>query len=153
MRERPVQDLLSDLRSGNIPQVTWILPPGYANEHPDNMPAAGERYTHRILQALWANPKLWAKTALILNYDENDGLFDHVAPPTPEPETPGEIRSRRPDRVGLPRAVPRDLALEPRRLRLQRHVRPHIGAAPAGSALRSRSPETSANGAARFRAT
>lgn len=34
---------------------------------------------------------LWARTALILNYDENDGLFDHVAPPTPEPGTPGEF--------------------------------------------------------------
>ncbi len=35
----------------------------------------------QVLEALWANPALWAKTALILNYDENDGLFDHVAPP------------------------------------------------------------------------
>lgn len=26
---------------------------------------------------------MWRKTAFILNYDENDGLFDHVAPPTP----------------------------------------------------------------------
>ena len=91
MRERSFPQLLSDLRSGNIPHVTWILPPSVANEHPDNMPAAGEHHTHRILEALWANPKLWAKTALILNYDENDGLFDHVPPPTPPPGTPGEF--------------------------------------------------------------
>ena len=91
MRRRSFQRLLSDLRSGNIPQVTWILPPYFANEHPDNMPAVGEHHTHRILEALWANRKLWAKTALILNYDENDGLFDHVVPPTPEPGTPGEF--------------------------------------------------------------
>jgi phospholipase C len=26
----------------------------------------------------------------ILNYDENDGLFDHVVPPTPPAGTPGE---------------------------------------------------------------
>ena len=104
VRERPLEQLLSDLRTGNIPQVTWILPPGYANEHPDNMPAAGERYTHRILEALWANPKLWAKTALILNYDENDGLFDHVPPPTPEPGTPGEFVHGAP--IGLGFRVP-----------------------------------------------
>jgi len=104
MRERSLQDLLSDLRSGNLPQVTWILPPWYANEHPNNLPAAGERYTHRILEALWSNPRLWAKTALILNYDENDGLFDHVAPPTPEPGTPGEFVHGLP--IGLGFRVP-----------------------------------------------
>jgi len=104
MRETSFHQLLSDLRSGNIPQVTWILPPGVANEHPDNMPAAGEHHTHRILEALWANPQLWAKTALILNYDENDGLFDHVAPPTPPPGTPGEFVGGMP--IGLGFRVP-----------------------------------------------
>jgi phospholipase C len=104
MKDRSLQQLLSDLRSGNIPQVTWILPPSVANEHPDNMPAAGEHHTRLILEALWANPKLWAKTALILNYDENDGLFDHVAPPTPQPGTPGEFIHGLP--VGLGFRVP-----------------------------------------------
>ena len=32
-----------------------------------------------------------SKTAFILTYDENDGLFDHVAPPVPEPGTPHEF--------------------------------------------------------------
>jgi phospholipase C len=68
------------------------------------MPAAGEHHTHLILEALWANPKLWAKTALILNYDENDGLFDHVVPPTPQPGTPGEFVQGVP--IGLGFRVP-----------------------------------------------
>ncbi len=38
-----------------------------------------------------ANPEVWAKTAFILNYDENDGIFDHVAPPTPPAGTPQEF--------------------------------------------------------------
>ena len=42
-------------------------------------------------RALAANPDVWNKTVLILNYDENDGLFDHVAPPTPPPHTHGEF--------------------------------------------------------------
>ncbi|GHD34003.1 hypothetical protein GCM10010313_80100 [Streptomyces violarus] len=36
-------------------------------------------------EAIAANPKVWRKTAFILNYDENDGLFDHMVPPTPSP--------------------------------------------------------------------
>jgi phospholipase C len=53
---------------------------------------------------LWSNPALWARSALILNYDENDGLFDHVVPPTPEPGTPGEFVGGLP--IGLGFRVP-----------------------------------------------
>jgi len=104
MRNRPFYELLWDLKTGNIPQVTWIVPPSTASEHPDYLSAAGEDHTSRILQALWSNPALWARTALILNYDENDGLFDHVAPPTPEPGTKDEFVNGLP--IGLGFRVP-----------------------------------------------
>ncbi len=104
MRNRPFYELLSDLRTGNIPQVAWIVPPASVSEHPDYLPAAGEDHTARVLNALWSNPKLWARTAVILNYDENDGLFDHVAPPTPPPATPDEFVRGLP--VGLGFRVP-----------------------------------------------
>ncbi len=104
IRNRPFYELLWNLRIGNLPQVTWIVPPADVSEHPDWLPAAGENHTRLIVEALWSNPKLWAKTALILNYDENDGLFDHVAPPTPEPGTPGEYVGDLP--VGLGFRVP-----------------------------------------------
>ena len=57
-----------------------------------------------MLRALWSNPVLWARTALILNYDENDGLFDHVVPPLPEHGTPGEFVGGKP--IGLGFRVP-----------------------------------------------
>jgi phospholipase C len=104
LKDRPFYELLSDLRTGNIPQVTWIVPPADKSEHPDYLPAAGEDHTAQVLAALWANPKLWARTLVILNYDENDGLFDHVAPPTPPPGTPGEFVQGLP--VGLGFRVP-----------------------------------------------
>jgi len=104
MRERPFYELLYDIQTGNIPQVVWVVPPSFVSEHPDYLPAEGEHHTQRILQALWSNPKLWAKTALIVNYDENDGLFDHVVPPTPEPGTPGEFVKGMP--IGLGYRVP-----------------------------------------------
>ena len=101
---RPFYELLWDIRHGNIPQVTWIVPPSYLSEHPDYLPAAGANHTRKILEALWSNPALWAKTALILNYDENDGQFDHVVPPTPPPGTPGEYIGGLP--IGLGFRVP-----------------------------------------------
>jgi len=47
------------------------------------MPADGAAFVASKIDAIAANPKVWAKTVFILNYDENDGLFDHVVPPTP----------------------------------------------------------------------
>ena len=104
LRNRPFYELLWDLRTGNIPQVTWIVPPSFVSEHPDWLPAAGEHHTQLVLAALWSNPKLWARTALILHYDENDGQFDHVQPPTPPPGTAGEYVGGLP--VGLGFRVP-----------------------------------------------
>lgn len=104
MRARTMDELLSDLKTGNIPQVTWIIPRSEVTEHPEHLPAAGEDHTHQILAALWSNPKLWSKTAFILNYDENDGQFDHVVPPTPPPGTAGEYTRGVP--VGLGFRVP-----------------------------------------------
>jgi phospholipase C len=43
------------------------------------------------IDAIAANPNVWAKTVFILNYDENDGIFDHVAPPTAPEGTPDEF--------------------------------------------------------------
>jgi len=103
-RGRSVARLLEDIRTGNLPQVTWIIPPYDQCEHPDMLPAAGEDYVRNILEALWSNTALWSRTAFILVYDENDGLFDHVVPPTPPPGTPGEFIDGLP--IGLGFRVP-----------------------------------------------
>jgi phospholipase C len=103
-RGRPLAQFLGDLRTGNLPQVTFILPPAKECEHPSYYAAAGENYVHAILEALWSNPKVWGRSAFILTYDENDGLFDHVLPPLPEPGTPGEFIGGHP--IGLGFRVP-----------------------------------------------
>jgi phospholipase C len=101
---RSVDNLLSDIRTANLPQVTWIVPPYDVCEHPDMLPAAGENYVRRILEAFWSNRALWSKTAFVIVYDENDGLFDHVVPPTPPPGTPDEYVKGVP--IGLGFRVP-----------------------------------------------
>ncbi len=82
--------LRRDVLDGNLPQVSWIVGPSDTTEHPDYLPAKGAWYTQQILEALTANPAVWAKTVLILTYDENGGFFDHVVPPLAPPGTPGE---------------------------------------------------------------
>ncbi len=36
-----------------------------------------------MLDALTANPEVWSKTVVFYMWDENDGFFDHMVPPTP----------------------------------------------------------------------
>jgi phospholipase C len=72
-----------DVANGRLPQVSWIIAPTWASEHPRASPSLGENLVASLLAALTAHPEVWSKTAFILNYDENDGLFDHVPPPLP----------------------------------------------------------------------
>jgi phospholipase C len=101
---RPIAQFHNDLRTGNLPQVTWILAHPWESEHPRFLPASGQDMVHQLLAALWRNPAVWARTAFILMWDENDGQFDHVAPPVPDPGTPGEFINGLP--IGLGFRVP-----------------------------------------------
>ncbi|MGD0968594.1 MAG: alkaline phosphatase family protein [Candidatus Aquilonibacter sp.] len=101
VKTRGVDQMLDDMRTGNLPQVSWIIPPYTMCEHPDELPAAGENYVRQIVEALMSNPTTWAKTAFIINYDENDGLFDHVLPPTPPVGTPDEYINGQPTGLGF----------------------------------------------------
>ena len=80
-----------DAMNDKLPTVSWIIPTGHQSEHPDYMPASGAAFVASKIEAIAANPKVWAKTAFILDYDENDGIFDHVVPPVPPPGTPKEF--------------------------------------------------------------
>ncbi len=80
-----------DAMHDRLPTVSWLIPTSYQSEHPDYIPAAGADFVASKIDAIAANPDVWAKTVFILNYDENDGLFDHVPPPTPPAGTPNEF--------------------------------------------------------------
>jgi phospholipase C len=86
-------DFARDVARGTLPSVSWLVAPVLPldlSEHPPAPPARGEYYTHRVIETLASNPKVWAKTVLFVSYDENDGFFDHLPPPTPPEGTAGE---------------------------------------------------------------
>ncbi|MGH9486770.1 MAG: phosphocholine-specific phospholipase C [Terriglobales bacterium] len=77
------EEFRRDVIAGHLPQVAWIVAPEAYCEHP-NWPANyGAWYTAQVLDALTAAPKVFSKSVLFLTYDENDGFFDHIVPPTP----------------------------------------------------------------------
>ncbi|THD61201.1 MAG: phospholipase C, phosphocholine-specific [Phenylobacterium sp.] len=78
-----IADFAKDVAADRLPRVSWIVTNYKLSEHPQASPSDGAYFTARMIAVLASNPKVWAKTVFILNYDENDGYFDHVPPPIP----------------------------------------------------------------------
>ncbi|MBS1822149.1 MAG: phospholipase C, phosphocholine-specific [Acidobacteria bacterium] len=81
--DRTLAGFKQDVQNGKLAQVNWIVAPYKYSEHPEASPTDGAYYISLVLDALTANPDVWSKTVMLINYDENDGLFDHIVPPMP----------------------------------------------------------------------
>lgn len=82
-----------DVASGNLPTVSWLVPPQLFSDHPDS-PWFGSWYVSEVMDILTQHPAVWKKTIFILTYDENDGYFDHVPPfgsPNPYRNDTGKV--------------------------------------------------------------
>jgi len=101
-------DFVRDVEQGTLPHVSWLIPPMSRSEHPSFPAAVGADEIVDVLALLNSRPALWERTALIVSYDENGGLFDHVPPPSPSPGTADEFvsRERGSEPIGLGFRVP-----------------------------------------------
>lgn len=91
-RGRPntlLQRLGTNISDGTLPQVSWLVPSAADSEHPGaSTPVGSANFVYRLLDTVASNPDTWDTTAIFLNFDENDGYFDHVPPPVqPRPES------------------------------------------------------------------
>lgn len=74
----------ADVAAGRLPEVSYLVPSAVDSEHPGaSSPIASASLVYRILDALASHPEVWRHTVVLINYDENDGFFDHVPPPVP----------------------------------------------------------------------
>lgn len=63
--------------------MSWLVAPATYSEHPGpSSPVQGAWYIQEVLNALTENPQVWSQTVLLVNFDENDGFFDHVPSPS-----------------------------------------------------------------------
>jgi phospholipase C len=97
---QPPETFLTDVRDGNLPAVSWLIPPeGGPNEHPGSGASVcvGENWTIQYMNALMKSDA-WDSTAVIIVWDDFGGLYDHVVPPHYDvmglgPRTPALILS------------------------------------------------------------
>jgi phospholipase C len=81
----PIANFFTDLTNGTLPFYSFIM---CWNEigsdtsmHPDSLVEAGENLLACVYNALNQSP-YWGNTLLIVNFDENGGMYDHKPVPT-----------------------------------------------------------------------
>jgi phospholipase C len=75
--------------AGELPQVAFYKPQGNLNEHSGYADlGSGDRHIADVIDHLQKSPQ-WAHMLIIVTYDENGGIWDHVAPPKGDRWGPG----------------------------------------------------------------
>ncbi|UKB83596.1 phospholipase C, phosphocholine-specific [Chryseobacterium sp. MEBOG06] len=84
-----------DVDEKKLPLVSWLVAPEHFSDHPGS-PWYGAWYISEVLNILTKDPETWKKTIFIINYDENDGYFDHVLPFAPpiNPSQPVDMNGK-----------------------------------------------------------
>jgi phospholipase C len=80
VRNAHIQDtenLYEDIKDGNLPAVSIVKPSGLVDGHPASSKLdLFEGFSKKIVDAVKANPSLWADTAIFITFDEGGGYYD-----------------------------------------------------------------------------
>ncbi len=84
----PDTNVITDIQSNNLQQVTWVMPHGGASDHPGGgSDFCGPNWVAAIVDAI-GKSQYWNNTAIFVMWDEWGGWYDHVLPPQyPDPQT------------------------------------------------------------------
>ncbi|MGH6684835.1 MAG: acid phosphatase [Pseudolabrys sp.] len=96
MREMHLKDggmngseFIKAIDAGELPQVTFYKPQGNLNEHPGYADIlSGDAHIADVVAHL-EKSKQWPHMLVVVTYDENGGIWDHVAPPKADRWGPG----------------------------------------------------------------
>ncbi len=74
---------------GRLPEVTFYKPQGNLNQHSGYADIqAGDQHIARVVRHLEKSPQ-WPHMLVVVTYDENGGIWDHVPPPKGDRWGPG----------------------------------------------------------------
>jgi phospholipase C len=84
----PFARFRAEAAAGTLPAVSFVDPQftdestgTSADDHPHSDIRAGQHFLDTVYSSLVESPN-WARTVLVVNYDEWGGFYDHVAPTT-----------------------------------------------------------------------
>jgi phospholipase C len=80
-------DFFAALAAGNLPSVVYLKAPAFQDGHAGYSDPVDEmNFVTKVMTALQGSQE-WASTAVIFDYDDSDGWYDHQAPPVVNPST------------------------------------------------------------------
>jgi len=72
-----IDDFYSALKNGNLPAVSFLKAPGFQDAHAGySDPLDEQTFVTTVINALQES-RDWESTAVIINYDDSDGWYDH----------------------------------------------------------------------------
>ena len=85
----PETNIITDIQNCNLPNVSYVTPPGLDSDHAGDLSAGGPGWVGTIYLAIAesennGNPacQYYGNTAMIVTWDDSGGWYDHVFPPT-----------------------------------------------------------------------
>jgi phospholipase C len=72
--------ILSDVSTGQLPAVSWVIPEGQESDHALSNTGEGPSWVASVVNAV-GQSQYWANTAIIITWDDWGGWYDHVVPP------------------------------------------------------------------------
>jgi phospholipase C len=78
----PQTTILTDISSGKLAQMSWVVPDGTDSDHPGNPVDNGPSWVASVVNAI-GESQYWNSTAIVVVWDDWGGFYDPVAPPLP----------------------------------------------------------------------
>ena len=76
----PETQVLTDIASGQLASVTWVIPSFPNSDHPLAQSNTGPAWVSAVVNAIGSSPE-WNDTAILILWDDWGGWYDHVVPP------------------------------------------------------------------------
>jgi phospholipase C len=74
------EEFYKDLKAGNLPAVSWLIPDFDDSEHPPADVTRGMWYVTKLVNAVMQS-SAWGSTVIFITWDDPGGFYDHVPPP------------------------------------------------------------------------
>jgi phospholipase C len=76
----PETQVLSDISTGQLPSVSWVIPSFPNSDHPLSGSNTGPDWVASVVNSIGSS-QYWSDTAIFIVWDDWGGWYDHVAPP------------------------------------------------------------------------
>jgi len=76
----PQTQIFSDISSGALPAVSWVIPDEGDSDHPGNNSDSGPSWVASVVNAVGESPD-WKTSVVIVLWDDWGGLYDNIDPP------------------------------------------------------------------------